>query len=160
MCVYAHAYTHFVLNVYRKLEWRNLEVTINGDCTVDVLNIENESKEHLEFSNSIVKASLSWGHLIVITATQMYIFKYVCMYVRTCICMYNMYVCISCTYVCMYVYILVCTCIHVHVCVCVCPVCMYIRTVTSSNLSIGDSYLYLAGHTHISRDQLHLRIKF
>jgi intraflagellar transport protein 80 len=65
----------FASIVDRKLEWRNLEVTINGDCTVDVLNIENESKEHLEFSNSIVKASLSWGHLIVITATQMYIFN-------------------------------------------------------------------------------------
>ena len=64
-------------DVYRKLEWANLEVIINGNCTVDVFNIASGSKEHLEFNDKIVTASLTWNHLVIITATQMYIFKYV-----------------------------------------------------------------------------------
>ena len=42
---------------------------------MEVLNLVSSSKEHLEFSEQVVKASLSWDHLIAVTATQMYIFK-------------------------------------------------------------------------------------
>ena len=64
-----------VCSCCRKLEWRHIEATLNGDCTVEVLNLASSSKEHLEFSDQVVKASLAWDHLIAVTATQMYIFR-------------------------------------------------------------------------------------
>ena len=66
-----------LLSVYflRHLEWRHLEATVNADNTVDVRDVTNDAKEHLEFQDRIIKASLGWGHLIVTTSTQCYIFK-------------------------------------------------------------------------------------
>ena len=60
---------------HRHLEWRHLEAVVNGDNTVDVKDVTNDAKEHLEFQDRIIKASLGWGHLIVTTSTQCYIFK-------------------------------------------------------------------------------------
>lgn len=90
-CAYStHILTHHIYTVthtytmhpppqhthsHRHLEWRHLEAVVNGDNTVDVKDVTNDAKEHLEFQDRIIKASLGWGHLIVTTSTQCYIFK-------------------------------------------------------------------------------------
>ena len=68
-------HTFSPLYLLRHLEWRHLEATVNADTTVDVKDVTNDAKEHLEFQDRIIKASLGWGHLIVTTSTQCYIFK-------------------------------------------------------------------------------------
>jgi len=59
----------------RQLEWKNWSATVNADHTIDMVDISNESAEHLEFPERVVRASLGWGHLIVTTPTQCYIYK-------------------------------------------------------------------------------------
>ena len=70
-----HAHTHTHTHTHRHLEWHHLEAVVNGDNTVDVKDVTNDAKEHLEFQDRIIKASLGWGHLIVTTSTQCFIFK-------------------------------------------------------------------------------------
>lgn len=65
----------FAQVVERHLEWNNLEATVNGDNSIDVRDVTNESKEHLEFHDRVIKTSLAWGHLIVTTPTQCYIYN-------------------------------------------------------------------------------------
>ena len=59
----------------RQLEWRNWCATINADHTVDIVDLTNESTEHLDFPERVVRASLGYGHLLVTTPTQCYIYK-------------------------------------------------------------------------------------
>lgn len=59
----------------RHLEWRNLEAIVNGDSSIDINNVTNGAKEHLDFHDRIIKVSLGWGHLIVTMPTQCYIYK-------------------------------------------------------------------------------------
>lgn len=59
----------------RGLEWGSLEVTVNHDNSVDVREITTDAREHLEFHDRVVKASLGWDHLVVTTSTQAYIYK-------------------------------------------------------------------------------------
>ena len=59
----------------RHLEWNNLEAVVNSDCSIDINNVTNDAKEHLDFHDRIVKVSIGWGHLIVTTPTQCYIYK-------------------------------------------------------------------------------------
>ena len=59
----------------RHLEWGNLEAVVNGDGSIDINNVTNDAREHLEFHDRIVKVSLGWGHLIVTTPTQCFIYK-------------------------------------------------------------------------------------
>ena len=59
----------------RHLEWHNLEAVVNEDNSIDVREVTTDAREHLEFHDWIVKTSLGWGHLVVTTSTQCYIYK-------------------------------------------------------------------------------------
>ena len=59
----------------RYLEWGRLEARVNQDNSVDVREVTTDAREHLEFHDRVIKASLGWGHLIVTTSTQAYIYK-------------------------------------------------------------------------------------
>ncbi|KAL5476125.1 hypothetical protein EMCRGX_G026033 [Ephydatia muelleri] len=65
----------FAQVVNRHLEWHNLEAHVNEDNTISVKDITNDSKESLEFHDRIVKVSLAWGHLLVTTPLQCYIYN-------------------------------------------------------------------------------------
>ncbi|XP_064394634.1 intraflagellar transport protein 80 homolog [Halichondria panicea] len=65
----------FAQVVDRHLEWDSLEACVNHDNTVDVRDVTTDAREHLEFSERIIKTSLGWGHLIVTTSTQAYIYN-------------------------------------------------------------------------------------
>ena len=74
VCVYNLA-VQFFPHPTRQLEWKNWCATVNADHTVGMVDISNESAEHLEFPERVVRASLGWGHLLVTTPTQCYIYK-------------------------------------------------------------------------------------
>ncbi|XP_065841132.1 intraflagellar transport protein 80 homolog [Oscarella lobularis] len=59
----------------RRLEWRNLEVLVQDESQIDVRDLASNFAEKLEFSQRIVKVCLGWGHLVVTTPTQCYIYK-------------------------------------------------------------------------------------
>ena len=60
---------------HRHLEWQHLEGVVNGNNSIDINNVSNGAKEHLDFHDRIVKVSLGCEHLIVTTPTQCYIYK-------------------------------------------------------------------------------------
>lgn len=71
----ANGQVMFAHVVDRQLEWKNWCATVNVDHTVDIVDLTNESTEHLEFPERVVRASLGWGHLLVATPTQCYIYN-------------------------------------------------------------------------------------
>lgn len=56
-------------------EWRNFVVTLIKRRTMQVLNVVNEAMDVLEFRDRVVKASLAFGHLVVATSLQFYIYN-------------------------------------------------------------------------------------
>ena len=65
----------FAQVVDRRLEWGHLEATVKQDGCIDVRDVCNDARECLEFSDRIVRASLSWGHLVVATTVQCFVYK-------------------------------------------------------------------------------------
>ncbi len=70
-----HSVPPSLLPPLRQLSWSHLEATVNQDSSIDINNITNSAREHLDFNDRIVKVSLGWGHLIVTTPTQCFIYK-------------------------------------------------------------------------------------
>ncbi|XP_022247668.1 intraflagellar transport protein 80 homolog [Limulus polyphemus] len=61
--------------IERRLEWKNYEVTVTGRKTISVLNVNNEVWEKLDFRDCIIKVSLEYNHLVVVTSAQCYIYS-------------------------------------------------------------------------------------
>ncbi len=60
--------------VERQLEWKNLVVSINENLKMKVHDILSDSSEEIEFRDKIIKWKLGFGHLVVATATQCWIY--------------------------------------------------------------------------------------
>eukprot|EP00753_Platysulcus_tardus_P016304 PLAT5593.1.p1 GENE.PLAT5593.1~~PLAT5593.1.p1 ORF type:complete len:772 (-),score=389.49 PLAT5593.1:1637-3952(-) len=61
--------------VERKLEWKNLQVTLVEGNAIRVFDVLNESEEPLDFRDRVVEMSLGYDHLIVATATQFFVYN-------------------------------------------------------------------------------------
>ncbi|KAI8620753.1 WD40-repeat-containing domain protein [Chytriomyces sp. MP71] len=59
----------------RRLEWKNYEVTLIDDRKIKVHEVIHGAIESLEFRDRVVKVSLCFGHLIVATYAQCYIYS-------------------------------------------------------------------------------------
>ncbi|ORY48676.1 WD40 repeat-like protein [Rhizoclosmatium globosum] len=59
----------------RRLEWKNYEVTLLDDRKIRVHEVVHGAVENLEFRDRVVKVSLSFGHLIVATYAQCYVYS-------------------------------------------------------------------------------------
>ncbi|KAK8779293.1 hypothetical protein V5799_019367 [Amblyomma americanum] len=59
----------------RRLEWKNFEISMVGRKMVAVKNVMTDIKEALDFQDSIIKISMMFGHLIVVTSNQCYIYS-------------------------------------------------------------------------------------
>ncbi|KAF2344029.1 WD40-repeat-containing domain, partial [Trinorchestia longiramus] len=57
------------------LEWCNYEATVISRTTIALRNVNNDAKEQLELRDRIIKVSLAYGHLIVVTASQVYVYS-------------------------------------------------------------------------------------
>ncbi|XP_063772228.1 intraflagellar transport protein 80 homolog isoform X1 [Pseudophryne corroboree] len=56
-------------------EWKNFEVTLIKRRAMQVRNVINDAVDLLEFRDRVIKASLKYGHLVVSTSLQCYVFS-------------------------------------------------------------------------------------
>ncbi|KAL2911875.1 hypothetical protein HK105_208658 [Polyrhizophydium stewartii] len=61
--------------VNKRYEWKNYEVTVLDDHKIVVHDVVQGSKENLELRDRVIKASLGFGHLVVATAFQCYVYS-------------------------------------------------------------------------------------
>mmetsp|Transcript_24926 Transcript_24926/g.44327 ORF Transcript_24926/g.44327 Transcript_24926/m.44327 type:complete len:775 (+) Transcript_24926:94-2418(+) len=65
----------FAQLVQRRLEWENFEVTLIEPKLINVQDASIDQYERLEFPRErVVEMALGWGHLVVATATQCFIY--------------------------------------------------------------------------------------
>ncbi|XP_076064271.1 intraflagellar transport protein Oseg5 [Oratosquilla oratoria] len=57
------------------LEWKNYEATVTSRKTIALRNVTNEAWEKLELRDRIIKVSLAYNHLVVVTSTQAYVYS-------------------------------------------------------------------------------------
>ena len=60
--------------IEKRIEWRDYEATVTGRKTISLRNVTNDAWEKLEFRDRIIQACLGWGHLVVATTAQCYIY--------------------------------------------------------------------------------------
>lgn len=56
-------------------EWRNFVITLTKRRTMQVRNVMNDAVDVLEFRDRVIKASLAYGHLVVATSLQCYVYN-------------------------------------------------------------------------------------
>uniref|UniRef100_A0A7M4ELG6 Intraflagellar transport 80 n=1 Tax=Crocodylus porosus TaxID=8502 RepID=A0A7M4ELG6_CROPO len=61
--------------VEQRWEWKNFEITLTKRRTMEVRNVINDAMDLLEFRDRVIKASLNYGHLVVSTSLQCYVFS-------------------------------------------------------------------------------------
>uniref|UniRef100_A0A8V0X4F0 Intraflagellar transport 80 n=1 Tax=Gallus gallus TaxID=9031 RepID=A0A8V0X4F0_CHICK len=61
--------------VEQRWEWKNFEITLIKRRTMQVHNVINDAVDLLEFRDRVIKASLNYGHLVVSTSLQCYVFS-------------------------------------------------------------------------------------
>ncbi|KAJ1558255.1 Intraflagellar transport protein 80 [Nowakowskiella sp. JEL0078] len=59
----------------RRYEWKNHEVILLDDKKVKVIDVLQGNSELLDFRDRIIKVSLGFGHLIVATSSQCYVYS-------------------------------------------------------------------------------------
>uniref|UniRef100_A0A7M4EL33 Intraflagellar transport protein 80 homolog n=1 Tax=Crocodylus porosus TaxID=8502 RepID=A0A7M4EL33_CROPO len=62
--------------VEQRWEWKNFEITLTKRRTMEVRNVINDAMDLLEFRDRVIKASLNYGHLVVSTSLQCYVFSH------------------------------------------------------------------------------------
>ncbi|RWS06425.1 hypothetical protein B4U79_13582 [Dinothrombium tinctorium] len=65
----------FAYVVDRMLEWKSYELIATGRKVMKVRNISTTVEEEYDFRENIIKLSMEFGHLIVITTNQCHIYK-------------------------------------------------------------------------------------
>ncbi|TMS07418.1 Intraflagellar transport protein 80-like protein [Larimichthys crocea] len=56
-------------------EWKNFVITLTKRRTMQVRNVMNDAVDVLEFRDRVIKASLAYGHLVVTTSLQCYVYN-------------------------------------------------------------------------------------
>ncbi|XP_030599501.1 intraflagellar transport protein 80 homolog [Archocentrus centrarchus] len=56
-------------------EWKNFMITLTKRRTMQVRNVLNDAVDILEFRDRVIKASLAYGHLVVATSLQCYVYN-------------------------------------------------------------------------------------
>ncbi|CAJ1065331.1 intraflagellar transport protein 80 homolog [Xyrichtys novacula] len=56
-------------------EWKNFVITLTKRRTMQVRNVINDAVDILEFRDRVIKASLAYGHLVVATSLQCYVYN-------------------------------------------------------------------------------------
>lgn len=61
----------------RRIDWRHLEFVLTDSKVITVSNCETDLKDKIELKDRLVKMSVGFGYLIVLTSSQGLIYKYV-----------------------------------------------------------------------------------
>lgn len=64
-----------ILFVSSRIDWRHLEFVLTDSKLITVSNCETELKDKIELKDRLVKMSVGFGYLIVLTSTQGLIYK-------------------------------------------------------------------------------------
>ncbi|KAI3354223.1 hypothetical protein L3Q82_018757 [Scortum barcoo] len=56
-------------------EWKNFVITLTKRRTMQVRNVMDDAVDVLEFRDRVIKASLAYGHLVVATSLQCYVYN-------------------------------------------------------------------------------------
>ncbi|XP_078102173.1 intraflagellar transport protein 80 homolog isoform X2 [Sander vitreus] len=56
-------------------EWKNFVITLTKRRTMQVRNVMNDAVDALEFRDRVIKTSLAYGHLVVATSLQCYVYN-------------------------------------------------------------------------------------
>ncbi|XP_074657644.1 intraflagellar transport protein 80 homolog [Tubulanus polymorphus] len=64
----------FACVIEKRIEWKNYEVTVAANKSINVKNVQNETVEKLEFRDRIIKVSMGFEHLVVSTSSQCYVY--------------------------------------------------------------------------------------
>ena len=65
----------FAQLVDRRLEWKNIVITLIDSNRLQVQDVMTESESEVEFRDRIIELSLGFGHLVVATTSQLYIYR-------------------------------------------------------------------------------------
>jgi len=60
--------------VQKRLDWKDLEIVLVSRKSIHVSNIVNDTQDVLEFRDRVIKMSLGFGYLVVITSSQCLIY--------------------------------------------------------------------------------------
>jgi len=60
----------------RRLEWKNFEVVVSSSKLINVRNVMNDAKEKLDFRERVIKISIGFKYMIVVTSSQCYVYRY------------------------------------------------------------------------------------
>ena len=61
--------------VDKKASWEHVEVQLREDNKIHVIDVVHEMTEELDFKDRVINFSLGYGHLIVTTATQCFVYS-------------------------------------------------------------------------------------
>uniref|UniRef100_W5M7E3 Intraflagellar transport 80 n=1 Tax=Lepisosteus oculatus TaxID=7918 RepID=W5M7E3_LEPOC len=61
--------------IEQRWSWKNFEIILTKRRTMQVRNVQNDAVDVLEFRDRVIKASLSFGHLVVTTSLQCYVYS-------------------------------------------------------------------------------------
>ncbi|XP_041351349.1 intraflagellar transport protein 80 homolog [Gigantopelta aegis] len=61
--------------IERRIEWKNFEGTVTASKQIKIRNVSNDAIDKLDFRDRVIKLSLSFGHLVVATSSQCYIYS-------------------------------------------------------------------------------------
>ncbi|XP_078484074.1 intraflagellar transport protein 80 homolog [Ciona intestinalis] len=61
--------------IEKRLEWCEFEVTLTGRKTIEVRNVVNDAHETLELRDRVIKMSLAFKHLVVVTSSQCLVYS-------------------------------------------------------------------------------------
>ncbi|RWS22795.1 hypothetical protein B4U80_04886, partial [Leptotrombidium deliense] len=67
--------TLFSYVVDRVIDWKAFEVIASGRKLIKVKNVTTTTEEEYDFRENIIKLSMEFGHLLVITTTQCHVYK-------------------------------------------------------------------------------------
>ncbi|ESO09780.1 hypothetical protein HELRODRAFT_158228 [Helobdella robusta] len=56
-------------------EWQNLEIQVSGAKAIQVRNISNDARDHLEVKDRIINTSIRYKYLIVVTSSKCYVYS-------------------------------------------------------------------------------------
>jgi len=63
--------------ICRRLEWKNYEVVVSNSKLINVRNVMNDAKEKLDFRDRVIKTSIGFKYMVVVTSSQCYIYRYI-----------------------------------------------------------------------------------
>jgi len=70
--IFVYQYLYFY---FSRIDWRHLEFVLTDSKVITVSNCETELKDKIELKDRLVKMSVGFGFLIVLTSNQGLIYK-------------------------------------------------------------------------------------